>query len=707
MKQNNFHGLVIYQPSGKAAEYSLWACNLYNGCTHGCSYCFNNYPITSSVLGGTTVRLKKSLGDAKAAEQFFLKELLQVRDAIIKDGGILFSFVSDPCLPETIDLTWTCVCHALSYGVPCQILTKRADWLNNHHPAVQRALTYKPLLRIGFSLSGCDELEPGASPNEDRISAMRELHQAGISTWASIEPIISPRKSFLAIEQSMDCCDQYKIGILSGKKNYTPDMIRLFVNDVNALNLSSVYFKKSLLAFINATSNNPQQKMENSSTEQEEKDAQIKSSSLNNNVMEETRNSVNTETMPTGQANVQLPSAEGVVVQQENEGTAQEPSFVTTLITLVGDKLPRRFKYVIMYNEAKKAGLKVVFLKGNREIYNAQLEALWKSAKDQKCFSNDCYVVPLRPDLDGNQVTLDSPEVDMCLVVYDGQHRITVCELHPDEIDVQLELNDFDGVNPLETIKMMNSFSKNWSGTDLRVSNVGAGITANQLYEESEKLQDLYGITPKLAEYVLTFQREATKKKDLVEGKDTTIYVTEHGNRGRGIFNAAMTNFNGAKEVKKIEFFDAVVYTYDNVKDSDKPSFARNMKLFLGTLSESECEKVKKLITDKDFGKLMSELNKGYTGFCSAGHTEEALAQMEADVDKAITTYITALQTKNQEKAAKKPLKSGRVHEVIQHNRTVEATIANQKLAKASQKAQEVMDEKEATIEGAASDESI
>ena len=75
MKQNNFHGLVIYQPSGKAAEYSLWACNLYNGCTHGCSYCFNNYPITSSVLGGTTVRLKKSLGDAKAAEQFFLKEL--------------------------------------------------------------------------------------------------------------------------------------------------------------------------------------------------------------------------------------------------------------------------------------------------------------------------------------------------------------------------------------------------------------------------------------------------------------------------------------------------------------------------------------------------------------------------------------------------------------------------------------------------------
>lgn len=464
------------------------------------------------------------------------------------------------------------------------------------------------------------------------------------------------------------------------------------------------------------------------STEQE-KDAQIKSSSLNNNVMEETRNSIITETMPTEQANVQLPSAEGVVVQQNEDAATMKDnsSFVTTLITLVADKLPRKIKYTVMYSDTKKADLKVVFLKGNREIYNTQLEALWKSAKDQKCFSNGCYVVPLRPileeypaieayDLDGNQVTLDSPDVDMCLVVYDGQHRIAVCELHPDEIDVLLELNDFDGVNPLDTIKQMNSFSKNWTGTDLRVSNVGAGISNNQLYEESDKLQDLYGITPKLAEYVLTFQREATKKKDLVEGKDTTIYVTEHGNRGRGIFNAAMTCFNGAKEVKKIEFFDAVVYTYDNVKDVDKPFFARNMKLFLGTLSESECEKVKKLITDKDFGKLKSELNKGYTGFCSAGHTEEALAQMEADVDKAITAYITALQTKNQKKAAKKPLKSGRVHEVIQHNRTVEATIANEKLAKAtdkaqkaSQKAQEalaVVDnlKKEANIEEAASE---
>ena len=244
-----YHGLVIYQPSGKAAEYCPWAANFYNGCSHNCEYCYNNHGITSGVLGGETVRLKKSLVNEELAEQVFLKELLQVRDAIIADGGLHFNFVSDPCLPETIDLNWCCIGHALSYGVPVQVLTKRADWLDLL--AVQRALAHKQLIRVGFSLTGCDEAEPHASPNQERIQAMRIVHNAGIATWASIEPIIDPQKSLMMIQQSTDCCDEFKIGVLSGKKSYTPEQIRQFVNEVNALNPRSVYWKKSLIDYIN------------------------------------------------------------------------------------------------------------------------------------------------------------------------------------------------------------------------------------------------------------------------------------------------------------------------------------------------------------------------------------------------------------------------------------------------------------------------
>jgi len=242
-------GKCIYMPNGKAGEYSAWAANFYNGCIHNCKYCFNNHSLMAATVGGTNVRLKKTLVDEQIAYEIFSKELLKYREAIIKDGALHFNFVSDPCLPETIVLNWKCIDYAISQGVPCQVLTKRADWLN--HPVVQNALSNPELLRVGFSLTGCDELEPGASPNEERIWAMNVLHNAGIPTWASIEPIIDPAKSLDMVARTIECCDHYKIGILSGKKSYSPQDIRDLVLAVNALNPKSVYWKESLREFIN------------------------------------------------------------------------------------------------------------------------------------------------------------------------------------------------------------------------------------------------------------------------------------------------------------------------------------------------------------------------------------------------------------------------------------------------------------------------
>lgn len=239
---------TIYKPNGKAAEYSPFACNLYNGCSHECSYCYNNHSLMSKTLGGNTVRLKKQLVDKDTAYEIFCKELARYRSEIISSGSQLhFSFVSDPCLSETIELNWKCIDYAISQGVPVQVLTKRADWLN--HPAVQNALCHKDLIKVGFSLTGCDTLEPGASPNAERISAMQILHDAEICTWASIEPIIDPQRSLDMIAQTINSCDYYKVGILSGKKNYSPQQIRDFVCAVMSLKPRSVYWKKSLIEY--------------------------------------------------------------------------------------------------------------------------------------------------------------------------------------------------------------------------------------------------------------------------------------------------------------------------------------------------------------------------------------------------------------------------------------------------------------------------
>ena len=244
----SYHGKCIYKPNGKAGEYSAWACNLYNGCPHNCSYCYNNHSLMAATVGGTNVRLKKSLVDEPTAYEIFCKELQKYLAYIIAAGALHFNFVGDSCHHETIVLNWKCIDYAISQGVCCQVLTKRADWLD--HPAVQNALGHPELLRVGFSLTGCDEQEPGASTNDERIWAMQQLHQAGIPTWASIEPILDPQRSLEMVARTIECCDHYKIGILSGKKAYTPQDIRMFVDAVNALNPKSVYWKESLREFI-------------------------------------------------------------------------------------------------------------------------------------------------------------------------------------------------------------------------------------------------------------------------------------------------------------------------------------------------------------------------------------------------------------------------------------------------------------------------
>lgn len=42
---------AIYEPKGKAAEYAAYACNLYRGCTHGCTYCYAPQVLKRPVTG--------------------------------------------------------------------------------------------------------------------------------------------------------------------------------------------------------------------------------------------------------------------------------------------------------------------------------------------------------------------------------------------------------------------------------------------------------------------------------------------------------------------------------------------------------------------------------------------------------------------------------------------------------------------------------
>lgn len=253
MITKRFNGKAIYQPSGKAAEYSPWACNFFTGCSNDCDYCYCKRGVMSHVWD-TAPHLKKCFTSERHAFDVFCRELNKCED-MISSSGLLFSFTTDPLLPETRDLTFKAMEEAIFRGINVKILTKRSDWLDEFITRTEiQTILYgngKQRIAFGFTLTGFDEKEPGASLTDERIEAMRELHDLGFKTFASIEPIITPAMSRNMIEATRGFCDHYKVGLISGKGKdfYNKAHLSNFLSWLKKISTTEkIYIKDSFLA---------------------------------------------------------------------------------------------------------------------------------------------------------------------------------------------------------------------------------------------------------------------------------------------------------------------------------------------------------------------------------------------------------------------------------------------------------------------------
>ena len=255
------NGKVIYTPKGAALEYGRVGANFYTGCPHNCEYCYLKRGIIGKALGGTEVNLKKTLKDPDTAFAIFEREVARHIDECRKHG-IFFSFTCDPLIMETRCLTLRAIYHCVENGIPVWLLTKDAtfsydpDWMS----AVSEEFTpeQKAMTHFGFTLTGRDDMEPGASTNDGRILAMSRVKQAGFKTWASIEPVIDWDSADKVVIGSLDYCDHYKIGLRSGvKKDYynpqesTERIFRLVYTITS--NDRTVYLKESVRRMLRET----------------------------------------------------------------------------------------------------------------------------------------------------------------------------------------------------------------------------------------------------------------------------------------------------------------------------------------------------------------------------------------------------------------------------------------------------------------------
>lgn len=203
---------VIYEPKGMAREYSPYACNIYLSCTHRCKYCYAPH---------TLQRRESEYFIAPTPRKDILKNI--EKELVCKrfDKQIMLSFIGD-IYCESIDNGQTArraVELFLRYGAPIAILTKGGKRCLHDLDLFKQ---FGSRIAIGATLTFLDEQkskewESGAATPSERMYVLKSIHNEGIKTFASFEPVIDPNESIKLIEQTLkdNSVDLYKIGKLN------------------------------------------------------------------------------------------------------------------------------------------------------------------------------------------------------------------------------------------------------------------------------------------------------------------------------------------------------------------------------------------------------------------------------------------------------------------------------------------------------------
>lgn len=204
---------IIYHPKGKAGEYADYAVNLYNGCSHGCTYCYAPACMHKTKEQFSEPGLRKDLLKNLEDDLKYLSTCPQ------KPESIFLCFSCDPYQPieDKYQITRQAIQLLHSAGINVMILTKgglRAIKDFN-------LLTSKDQFGVTLTCSnGFESLkwEPLAALPNDRILSLHEANSRGIRTWVSLEPVLNPSDTLEIIWQTHTFVDMYKVGIL----NYHP-----------------------------------------------------------------------------------------------------------------------------------------------------------------------------------------------------------------------------------------------------------------------------------------------------------------------------------------------------------------------------------------------------------------------------------------------------------------------------------------------------
>lgn len=168
-----------------------WSLNPYQGCEHGCSYCYAR-PTHEYWGYGAGLDFERTILVKRNAAELLEKALRQPK---WKTEPITLSGATDPYQPleRQEGLTRNLLEVALAYGQPLMVISKNALLLRDLDLFQQMA--ERRLVQVAISLTTLDEdlrrvLEPRTSTGIMRLRTIAALAEAQVPVMAMLAPII-------------------------------------------------------------------------------------------------------------------------------------------------------------------------------------------------------------------------------------------------------------------------------------------------------------------------------------------------------------------------------------------------------------------------------------------------------------------------------------------------------------------------------------
>lgn len=206
-------------------EYADYCINHVEGCSHGCRFpCYAMMmKKRCGVISGYNDWIKPKI--VENAIELLDKEIPKLKDKI---KVVHLCFTTDPFMykqKEVCDLSLKIIKRLNDDKIRCTVLTKGI-----YSDDLADTKKYGNKNEYGITLVSLDEkfkkeFEPDAAPYEERIKALKYLHDNGLKTWISMEPYPTPNLSVQNLQEILDKVN-FVDKIIFGKLNYNVKVTR-------------------------------------------------------------------------------------------------------------------------------------------------------------------------------------------------------------------------------------------------------------------------------------------------------------------------------------------------------------------------------------------------------------------------------------------------------------------------------------------------